>query len=267
VADRRAEELPIELSIDFDNATVTVSDRGERRELPFSDPEAFSLVSRAWLRVGWDVKYVYGFSWLGRPVIQLPEDLIRIQETIYRLRPDVVVETGVAHGGSLVFYASLCKAIGKGRVIGIDVEIRPHNRQAIESHELADCIELVEGSSTEPQIVEQVRRSVGDAETVLVLLDSDHTKKHVLAELEAYAPLVTPGSWIVVADGIMEQVVGAPRTRPDWSWNNPKTAVAEFVAGHKEFVVEPPAFPFHEGQVTEMVTYWPGGWVRRLPTS
>jgi cephalosporin hydroxylase len=124
------------------------------------------------LRAGWDSKYVYGFSWLGRPVIQLPEDLIRIQELIYALQPDVIVETGVAHGGSLIFYPGLCTAIGKGRVIGIDIEIRPPNRAAIEAHRLAPLISLV-------------RAQIGSAETVLVLLDSNHGKAHVAAELEA----------------------------------------------------------------------------------
>jgi cephalosporin hydroxylase len=104
---------------------------------PMSSPEAFALVSRAWLRCGWDAKYVYGFSWMGRPIIQLPDDMVRIQEVIYRVRPDVIVETGVAHGGSLIFYASLCKAMEKGRIIGVDIEIRPHNRAAIEAHEMS----------------------------------------------------------------------------------------------------------------------------------
>src|SRR6266480_2325826 len=116
-------------------------------------PEAFAIVSRAWLRLGWDVKYVYSFTWLGRPIIQLPEDMIRIQEVIYRLRPDVIVETGVAHGGSLIFYASLCHLIGKGRVIGVDIDIRSHNRAAIEAHPLSSLITLVEGDSVAPATI------------------------------------------------------------------------------------------------------------------
>src|SRR5438045_9268576 len=121
----------MKLVIDTDNATVA-ADGGA--PLPFVDAEAFALVSEAWLRAGWDVKYVYSFTWLGRPIIQLPEDMFRLQEVIYRLRPDIIIETGVAHGGSLVFYAGLCKLMEKGRVIGVDVEIRPHNRRAIEAH-------------------------------------------------------------------------------------------------------------------------------------
>ena len=244
---------------------MTVTDSGgERRVLPFDDPDAFEAVSDAWLRVGWDTKYVYGFSWLGRPVIQLPEDMIRAQEAIYRVRPDVIVETGNAHGGSLIFYASLCKAMGRGHVVGVDIEIRPHNREAIESHELFEYITLIEGSSTDPEIVRQVVEAVGDAETVFVMLDSNHTKQHVLAELEAYAPLVSPGSYIVAADGIMAQVAGAPRTDEDWTWNNPKAAAEEFVAAHPGFGIEQPPPPFNEGGVERPVTYWPGGWIRRI---
>jgi cephalosporin hydroxylase len=254
----------IEITINLDREAVVVNDASGRRVLQFGDPEAFAVVSRAWLRLGWDLKYVYGFSWLGRPIIQLPEDLIRIQEAVYRIRPEVIVETGVAHGGSLVFYASLCRAMGRGRVIGVDVEIRPHNRAAIEAHELFELIELIEGDSIAPDVIERVRRSVGDATPVLVVLDSNHTKEHVLAELEAYGPLVTPGSYVVAADGIMEQVVGAPRTQPDWSWNNPRAAAAEFVGAHPEFVLGTPEPPFNEGASLEPLTYWPGGWLRRV---
>ena len=180
------------LRFDYDEDAGVVRCNG--RELSLSDPEAFEVISRAWLRAGWDTKYVYGFSWLGRPVIQLPEDMIRIQELIHEIQPDVIVETGVAHGGSLIFYAGLCAAMGKGRVIGIDIEIRPHNREAIEAHRLNPMIQLVEGSSTAPEVVQQVSDHIGAAETVLVLLHSNHSQAHVAAELEAYGPLVSPGS-------------------------------------------------------------------------
>ena len=159
-------------------------------------------ISDIWLRAGWDNKYVYSFTWMGRPIIQLPEDMIRLQEVIYEVRPDVIVETGVAHGGSLVFYASLCKAMGRGRVIGVDVEIRPHNRAAIEAHALFPLITLIEGSSIEPQIVEEVKSLIKPDEKTMVVLDSNHEKQHVLAELRAYSPIVSVGSYIVAMDGI-----------------------------------------------------------------
>ncbi len=251
------------LKIDEARGVVIAEGPGGEAVYPLDSPEAFRLVSKAWVRCGWDTKYVYSFSWMGRPIIQLPEDMVRIQEVIYRVKPDVIVETGVAHGGSLIFYASLFTAMGRGRVIGIDIEIRPHNRAAIEAHEMKPLIALVEGSSVAPDVVSSVRAMVAPGETVLVLLDSNHTKAHVLAELEAYAPLVTPGSYIVATDGIMREVVGAPRTAPDWSWNNPANAAEEFAAGHPEFVLEEPAFPFNEGVVTERVTYWPQAFLRR----
>src|SRR6185503_2597265 len=213
---------------------------------------------------GWDNKYVYSFSWLGRPIIQLPEDMVRLQEIIYRVQPDVIIETGVAHGGSLVFYASLCQAMNQGRVVGVDIEIRPHNRSAIEAHQLASFITLIEGSSIDTDTVEQVKRQIAPGERVLVLLDSCHTKAHVLAELNAYAPLVSAGSYIVAMDGIMEEVAGAPRTEPDWNWNNPKQAALEFVAASPDFVIEEPAFLFNEGNVTQRVTYWPSAYIKRL---
>jgi cephalosporin hydroxylase len=207
---------------------------------------------------------VYSFSWLGRPIIQLPEDMIRLQEVIYRVKPDVIIETGVAHGGSLIFYASLMRAIGKGRVIGVDIEIRPHNRKAVEEHELAPYITLIEGSSIAPAVVERVRTKVLPGKTALVVLDSNHTKAHVLGELEAYSPLVTVGSYIVACDGIMAQVAGAPRTAADWTWNNPSAAAQEFASRHPEFVVEEPTFPFNEGVVRDRVTYWPSAFLKRV---
>ncbi len=157
------------LTIDEAHGRVVVShEDGSAEEHKFDTPEAFEAVSAAWLRCGWDVKYVYGFTWMGRPVIQLPEDMIRIQEVIWRVRPDVIVETGVAHGGSLIFYASLFEAMGHGRVIGIDIDIRSHNRTAIEAHRMAKRITLVQGSSTAPDTLAVVRHHLAPDERVMV---------------------------------------------------------------------------------------------------
>lgn len=251
------------INIDTKNSVVTVETEAGSVTYPMGSAEAFKVISQAWLRCGWDNKYVYSFSWMGRPVIQLPDDMLRIQEVIYQVKPDVLIETGVAHGGSLIFYASLFKAMGKGRVVGIDIEIRPHNRKAIEAHELFEYITLIEGSSVDAQIVGQARNQIKSGEKVLVLLDSNHSKAHVKAELEVYGPMVTSGSYIVATDGIMGDLVGAPRSCEDWSWNNPRDAAAEFAADHPEFVLEQPVFPFNEGNITEAVTYWPGAWLRR----
>lgn len=252
----------MKLEINDDTITTFDSD-GEKKSYNIGTPEAFELISKAWLRSGWDTKYVYGFSWMGRPVIQLPEDMIRIQEIIYQVRPEVVVETGVAHGGSLIFYASLFRAMKFGRVVGVDIEIRPHNRKAIEEHELTDLIDLVEGSSIDPDIVKSVHQHCAGSSATLVILDSNHLKDHVLAELHAYADLVTPDSYIVACDGIMKQMVGAPRSSPDWNVNNPQTAVQEFLKERKDFQLVEPDFPFNEGTISRRVTYWPNAFLKK----
>lgn len=250
--------------IDTDAAVVEVDGESGTRRIPFGDPEAFELVSRAWLRVGWDAKYVYRFTWLGRPIIQLPEDIVRLQELVFRVRPDVVVETGVAHGGSLVLYASVCEAVGHGQVIGVDVELRAQNRAAIESHPLSKRITLIDGNSVEAGTFARVREAIGDARRVLVILDSKHTKEHVLEELRTYSALVSRDSYMVVADAIMSDLAGAPRTSDDWSWNNPFAAVEEFLAENDAFVREEPALLFDESSVRTAVTYFGGGWLRRV---
>jgi hypothetical protein len=153
------------LEVDFQTGTVRRKSSGGVEEAPLGSARGFDLVSEAWLRAGWDAKYVYTFTWFGRPVIQLPEDLLRTQEVIYALRPDVIIETGVAHGGSIVFYASLCKAMDCGRVIGVDIDIRPHNRAALEEHGLRGYYDLVEGSSIAEDVVERVRELASGAKS------------------------------------------------------------------------------------------------------
>jgi cephalosporin hydroxylase len=251
-------------TIDEEANVVIVRDGDKEVRHSLSSAEGFEAASRAWIRAGWDSKYVYSFAWMGRPIIQLPEDMIRLQEVIWDLKPDVLIETGVAHGGSLIFYASLFEAMGNGRVIGIDIEIRPHNRSAIEAHPMKKRIELLEGSSTAPEIVDQCKALVKPGETVLVVLDSNHSKGHVLDELRAYGPMVNIGGYIVATDGVMEQVKGAPRTGDDWDWNNPKAAAHAFVAEDPRFIIEEPSFPFNEGAVTKRVTYWPDAFIKRI---
>lgn len=253
------------LTIDTDRAELEISgDDRPDRVLPLYSREAFELISRQWVVVGWDQKYPYTFSWMGRPIIQLPEDLLRVQEVIHRIAPNVLIETGVAHGGSLVFYASLFEAMKKGRVVGIDIEIRPHNREAIEAHDLYSRITLIEGSSIEPAVVERAKKEIRSGDSVLVMLDSNHSRAHVLAELEAYHELVTPGSYIVAADGVMRWVANTPRGEPAWHEDNPISAVEEFLARHSEFVLEQPDWPFNESALRENVTHWPSAWLRRL---
>jgi cephalosporin hydroxylase len=243
-------------------ALTTVTDTGTE-VLDLYSKEAFEVISQQWLKVGWNQKYPYTFTWLGRPIVQLPEDMIRIQEVIYRVRPDVIIETGVAHGGSLVFYASLCKVMGRGRVIGVDIEIRPHNRQAIEEHEMSSLITLIEGSSTAPEIVKQVHGLVTPGEVVMVILDSNHTRHHVADELEAYCDLVTTESYIVATDGVMKDLHDTPNGSAQWKWDHPAAAATAFAGKHPDFVLEQPEWPFNESELTENITHWPSAFLRR----
>jgi cephalosporin hydroxylase len=253
------------LIIDTDSQELVQEIGGQTNRLKLYSDAAFELISQQWLKVGWNQKYPYAFSWLGRPIIQIPEDILRAQEVIYHVQPDVIIETGVAHGGSLVFYASLCKVLGKGRVIGVDIEIRPHNRQAIEAHFLHSFITLIEGSSIDPDIVAQVGDLIQPAETVLVFLDSNHTQAHVAGELEAYHRFVTPGSYIVATDGSMRELGDVPRGKPEWATDNPAAAALEFAKAHPEFTLEQPPWPFNESTLTHNITHWPEAWLKLKP--
>ena len=236
--------------------------------------EAFEILSREWLRVGWSLKYYHTFTWFGLPILQLPEDLLRLQEVIYAVRPALIVETGVFLGGSLLFHASLLEAMGleAARVIGIDCEIQPHIREAIALHPLRKRITLIEGDSTDPAVVsqvaalvaEQTERLQGSPAPVLVILDSDHTRRHVARELDCYAPFVTKGSYIVATDGIMKDLADVPRARPEWISDNPFPAANEFAARHPEFLQQQPPWLSRDSPLTENVTYWPGAWFRKL---
>jgi cephalosporin hydroxylase len=205
--------MSMRLLIDTEKKNLQCWKNSKKTSHNLYSKKAFELISDIWLTVGWNEKYPYTFTWMGRPVIQLPEDMIRTQEVIFQRKPDVIIETGIAHGGSLIFYASLCKLIGKGRVIGVDIDIREHNRKAIEEHPLYPMLTLIQGSSVDPAIVSKVKSLVSAGETVLVLLDSCHTRAHVKAELTAYHSLVTPGSYIVATDGSMKDLYDVPRGR------------------------------------------------------
>ncbi|MGA2895716.1 MAG: cephalosporin hydroxylase family protein [Xanthobacteraceae bacterium] len=196
-------------------------------------------LSRSWIEASAKHRYSYNFTWLGRPVIQYPQDLIALQEIIWRTRPELIIETGVAHGGSLIFSASLLELIGgAGKVIGIDIEIRPHNRKAIEDHPLFRRISLIEGSSIDPEVAADVSRAATGKRT-MVILDSNHTHDHVLGELRAYAPLVSSGCYLIILDTVIEDLPDALFAGRPWKQgDNPKTAVHEFLRGTDEFVID-----------------------------
>jgi cephalosporin hydroxylase len=248
-------------------------ERQERLTSYASDTE-FQGLSRQWLEESMRRQYVYNFDWMGRPIIQYPQDMVAVQELIWSVRPDVIIETGIAHGGSLVLSASMlamldmCDAIQLGtsfdprvsarRVIGVDIDIREHNLAAISAHPMASRIKMVQGSSVAPSVIAQVKDLVNEAKHVMVFLDSMHTHDHVLAELGAYAPLVTQGSYCVVFDTFVEDM--PPKFFADRPWdvgNNPKTAVNQWLGTHPEFEID------LSYQNKLMVTVAPGGFLKR----
>jgi cephalosporin hydroxylase len=251
-------------TIDTETGVIAVQNGGDTANVPLYSTEGFELLSDLWVKVGWNQKHSYTFTWMGVPVVQLPEDMVRVQELIHRLKPDVILECGVAHGGGTIFYASLLKAMGKGRVIGVDIEIRPRNRERMEAHPLFELITLIEGSSVDEAIVAQVKQEIGEAENVIVLLDSNHVRDHVLAELEAYHDLVPVGGYIVAMDGVMKYLADLPNGDPSWTEDNPISAVEEFVARHPEFVVEQPEWSFNESELRANITHSPSGFLRRV---
>ena len=238
-------------------STLTLESNGKRETVDLYSDEGLAMLSNLWVKAAAEHRLNYEPTWLGRNIIQFPTDVVAMQELLWKVRPDVVVETGVAHGGSLVLSASILELIGKGKVIGVDIEIRPHNRAAIEAHPLSKRIELVESSSIAPETLQAVRQRIGDAKTVLVVFDSNHTHAHVLQELELYAPLVTPGSYMVVNDGAQEWVWEMPRGKREWKGNGPLEAIRDFLATHKEFRVDPHYTRFG-------ITSSPEGYLRRL---
>jgi cephalosporin hydroxylase len=257
------------IKIDMEQYVIQVDNH---QEIPLYSPEGFKLISDIWLKVGWDQKYMYTFTWFGRPIIQVPDDMVRIQEIIYAIKPDLIIETGIAHGGSLIFYASLCKAMEKGRILGVDIEIRPHNREAIENHELSGLVAMVEGSSIGEKTLEKVQDHIREEdEVILVILDSAHDYPHVLGELKAYSKFVSIGSYIVVTDGSQKSMGITQRAKTDypeyhktWETNNPLKAAEKFVAMNAGFQFSEPVFKFNESDLDFHVTNWPSAYIKRV---
>lgn len=212
-----------------------------------------------------EAQYSYNFSWLGRPIIQFPQDIMALQEIIWKVKPDLIIETGIAHGGSLIFSASMlvlleyCGAIENGQVLGIDIDIREHNKNAIQEHPLSNKITMLEGSSIDAQMIVKVKEFAKNAGKILVCLDSNHTHEHVLAELNAYAELVSVGSYCCVFDtGIEDMPEDSFPHRPWGKGNNPKTAVWEFLKANDKFVID------KEIESKLLITVAPDGYLKRV---
>ena len=227
--------------------------------------ETLKATAHAFLKASVSPKYSYNFSWMGRPIIQYPQDIIAMQEIIWSVKPDLIIETGIAHGGSLIFSASIleliasCDGIEGGEVVGIDIDIRQHNRKAIEEHPMFKRISLLEGSSIAPEIISQIVERTKHKNRILVFLDSNHTHQHVLAELKAYAPLASVGSYCVVFDTLIEDM--QENAYPDRPWskgNNPKTAVWEWLKTHPEFEIDK---SIHQKL---LITVAPDGYLKRI---
>lgn len=231
-------------------------DPGKIRQMA-EDSEVRALTTALFLK-SCQYRYSYNFTWLGRPIIQYPQDVIAIQEILWRVKPDLVVETGIAHGGSLVLSASVLELLGgHGHVVGIDVEIREHNRAAIAAHPLAKRITMIEGSSVDPLVADKVLHLAAGKRRVVVILDSNHTHDHVIKELRLYSPLVRAGSYLVVFDTVIEDMPSD--FFPDRSWgpgNNPKTAVHEFLAQTDRFEID------EEMQSKLLITVAPDGYLK-----
>lgn len=240
-----------------------------------SNDVALHKMSIDWMNKSAESKYTYNFRWLDRPIIQYPQDMAAMQELIWQIKPDLIVETGIAHGGSLIFSASMlalldmCEAIESGqafdpktsrrKVLGIDIDIRAHNRAAIEAHPMASRIQMIQGSSIAPEIIEQVHQVAKGYQRILVCLDSNHTHDHVLSELQAYAPLTSKGSYCIVFDTIVEDMPA--NMFPDRPWgpgNNPKTAVWEYLKTHPEFEIDKSI------QNKLLITVAPDGYLKRI---
>jgi len=220
---------PVQEFIDERQHRITANGSNEKLR---TAADAFNLESNK-------AQYSYNFSWMGRPIIQYPQDMIAMQEIIWNVKPDLIIETGIAHGGSLIFYASLLELIGKGEVLGIDIDIREHNRREIEGHPMIKRIRMLQGSSIDEALVDEVKRYAERKQTVMVCLDSNHTHSHVLDELKFYSPFVTVGSYMVVFDTIVEDLPDDYLPGRAWSrGDNPKTVVYEFLKSHPEFVID-----------------------------
>ena len=227
------------------------------KEVDIYSEEGLQLISQLWTKVSFHNRVVYEPTWLGIPIIQEPADIVMMQELIWQEKPDVIIETGVAHGGSAILYASVLELLGKGEVVGVDVEIREHNRKAIIEHPLSKRIQLIEGNSIDPVIVKKVEDFVKDKPKVLVILDSNHSYEHVFQELQLYSKFVSLGSYMVTMDGIQKMLADNPTGKSEWKYDNPLRAIQDFLKDNSQWKVDPHYNRLH-------ITYTPQGFLKKV---
>lgn len=249
----------------MNEAVKQFADEKAARIEAYARDNGFQACSRAWLEESMRKSYVYNFCWMGRPIIQNPVDIVAMQEIIWAVKPDLIIETGIAHGGSLIFSAAMlelnaaCGGPADAEVLGVDIDIRAHNREAIEAHPMYKRISMIQGSSIVPEIIRQVHAKAAGKRRVLVSLDSNHTHAHVLAELQAYAPLVSVGSYCVVFDTVIEDLPDGTFPNRPWSrGDNPKTALREYLQAHPEFEIDRSVNP------KLMISAAPDGFLKRV---
>jgi cephalosporin hydroxylase len=231
----------------------------QKRIKSYSQDKKLKRLSLEWIKQGFLKKYPYNYEWLGRPIIQYPNDMFAMQEIIWKVKPDLIIETGIAHGGGLIFYASMLELIGGGEVLGIDIDIREHNRKEIEKHKMFKRIKMIEGSSVDEKVIKEVDKIVKKHKKVIVCLDSLHTHDHVLAELNLYSKFISKGSYIIAFDTIIEYLPkGFFADRPWDKGNNPATAVKAFLKKNKNFVVD------KDIENKLLITSTPGGYLKRV---
>ncbi len=235
---------------------ITISGANGSKEVDVFSKEGMALVGELWERVSFHNRLVYEPTWMGIPIIQMSSDIVMMQELLWKVCPDVVIETGVAHGGSLILSASILELLGKGKVIGVDVEIRKPNENAIKSHPMSKRIELIQGSSIDAGTVAAVRQHVKEGDKVLVILDSNHSYDHVLREMELYSPMVSTGSYLVVMDGVQEMLSDNPTGKPEWKKDNPLRAIHAFLSTRKEWTID-------KTYARLGTTYCPDGFLRK----
>jgi cephalosporin hydroxylase len=261
------------ITIDTERNLFQISDTMGAREYGLFSPEAFQILSRHWMVLGWNLHHSFTFSFMGRQFIQFPDDMLRAGELMWRSHPDVILETGVYDGGSTLFWAMLCRMRSHGRVISVEKNFRPGVREAV-LEAAGDVVTLVEGDASSAEVADRVRREIREGERVCIFLDSDHSAKHVAAELNHFSALVAPGCYMVVSDSNMPDVAHTPRARAavgetyrephPWLSDSPAHAVDEFLALHPEFCRERPVplFPEEKFDFTEL-SYCPGTWLKR----